>query len=160
MNIGIIGLGLMGGSLGLTLKKFPQKYYILGYDHNQAHQKEAMELNLVDRIASFEEIKGCDVIFLTIPVDAIVKTIVKFKDLSQNSTIIDFGSSKSKISNSIPSEIRKLVVTAHPMTGTERFGPTASLDNLYRDTVMVVCDRERSGETQLQNRPSKYFPRP
>jgi len=149
MNIGIIGLGLMGGSLGLALKKFPNKYHIIGYDHNKIHQEEALLLNLVDEIYNdFEDIKKCSVIILTIPVDAIITIIQTLKGINTNSTIIDFGSSKSKISKSIPKEIRTLVVTAHPMTGTEKFGPTAAIDNLYRDKVMVVCDREKSGELQ------------
>ncbi len=50
MNIGIIGLGLMGGSLGMALKKFPQKYNVIGYDHNKNHLKEALLLNLVDEV--------------------------------------------------------------------------------------------------------------
>jgi len=49
-------------------------------------------------------------------------------------------SSKAKISESIPSNLRKNVVTAHPMTGTEKFGPTASIENLYTNKIMVVCD--------------------
>ncbi len=157
MNIGIIGLGLMGGSLGLALKKFSNKYHIIGYDHNKRHQKEAILLNLVDEICDkFKDIKKCNFIFLTIPVDAIITTINKLKDISKDRTIIDFGSSKSKISNSISRDIRELVVTAHPMTGTEKFGPTASVDGLYRDKIMVVCDREKSGELQL-NRAIEIF---
>ncbi|MCK4441421.1 MAG: prephenate dehydrogenase/arogenate dehydrogenase family protein, partial [Sulfurovaceae bacterium] len=75
MDIGIIGLGLMGGSLGLALKKFPKKYHIIGYDHNKIHQQEALKLNLVDEISiDFETIKKCSVIVLTIPVDAIITT--------------------------------------------------------------------------------------
>ncbi len=149
MNIGIIGLGLMGGSLGLALKKFPKKYHIIGYDHNKIHQKEAIELNLVDEIYyNFEDIKKCAIIILTIPVDAIITTIKQLKDTPKNCTIIDFGSSKSKISNSIPIEIRKQVVTAHPMTGTEKFGPSAAIDNLYKNKVIVVCDKEKSGKLQ------------
>ncbi|HHH50874.1 MAG TPA: prephenate dehydrogenase/arogenate dehydrogenase family protein, partial [Campylobacterales bacterium] len=149
MNIGIIGLGLMGGSLGLALKKFPDKYHIIGYDHNKIHQKEALLLNLVDEISvDFEIIKKCSVIILAIPVDAIITTIETLKDVNKNCTIIDFGSSKSKISKSIPKEIRKRVITAHPMTGTEKFGPTAAIDNLYSDKVMVVCDSQKSGKLQ------------
>jgi prephenate dehydrogenase len=149
MNIGIIGLGLMGGSLGMALKKFPEKYYIIGYDHNPKHQKEALILNLVDKISDgFEEIKSCDVIILTIPVDAIIKAIENLKDINEDCTVIDFGSSKSKISSSIPRKIRKNFVTSHPMTGTEKFGPTAAIENLYKDKTMVVCDKEQSGELQ------------
>jgi len=149
MNIGIIGLGLMGGSLGLTLKKLPKKYTIIGYDHNQQHQKDALLLNLVDRLASdFNEIKRCDVIVLTIPVDAIIKTAQTLTDVHKNCTIIDFGSSKEKIDAGIPSLIRQNFVTAHPMTGTEKFGPTAAIEALYENKVMVVCNQEKSGTHQ------------
>jgi prephenate dehydrogenase len=150
MNIGIVGLGLMGGSLGLALKEFSGKYRIIGYDHNKKHQKEALELNLVDRLATnFNEIKSCHVIVLCIPVDAIIKTTQTLKDVHQECTIIDFGSSKEKIDASIPVEIRKNFVTAHPMTGTEKFGPTAAIEGLYKNKVMVVCNQEQSAKLQL-----------
>ncbi len=149
MNIGIIGLGLMGGSLGLALKKFPKKYTIIGYDHNKKHQEDALKLELIDRLAkSFDEIKSCDVIILTIPVDAIIKTAQILTDINEDCTIIDFGSSKGKIDAAIPAIIRKNFVTAHPMTGTEKFGPTAAIEELYSDKIMVLCNQEKSGELQ------------
>jgi len=148
MNVGIVGLGLMGGSLGLALKKLPQKYHIIGYDHNTEHLKEAKELKLIDEVGDFEKIKGCDIIILTIPVEAIIKTIKKLQGVSRDTTIIDFGSSKEKISKSIPDNLRKNVVTAHPMTGTEKFGPKASLEDLYTNKIMVVCDIQKSGKIQ------------
>jgi prephenate dehydrogenase len=151
MNIGIIGLGLMGGSLGLALKKFPKKYTIIGYDHNKKHQEDALTLKLIDKLAtSFDEIKKCNVIILTIPVDAIIKTAQRLTDVKKSCTIIDFGSSKGKIDAAIPDVIRQNFVTAHPMTGTEKFGPTAAIEKLYTNKVMVVCNQEKSGE--LQNR--------
>ena len=149
MNIGIVGLGLMGGSLGLALKKIAQKYTIIGYDHNPTHRVDALRLNLVDKIAEdFNEIKSCDVIVLTIPVDAIIAITQELIGVNSSCTIIDFGSSKEKISNAIPSQIRQNFVTAHPMTGTEKFGPKAALDGLYDGKTMVVCDIEKSGNLQ------------
>ena len=149
MKVGIIGLGLMGGSLGLALKKFSKEYQIIGYDHNQSHQKEALELKLIDQVTnSLDIIKKCDVIILTIPVDAIISTISDLTDIDKECTVIDFGSSKEKISNAIPSHVRQNFVTAHPMTGTENFGPSAAIDNLYQNKTMVICDSEKSGELQ------------
>jgi prephenate dehydrogenase len=149
MNIGIVGLGLMGGSLGLALKKIPKKYKVIGYDHNKKHQEDALKLELVDRLANnFSEIKTCDVIVLTIPVDAIIKTTQKLQDVHEQCTIIDFGSSKEKIDDAIPKQIRQNFVTAHPMTGTEKFGPTAAIEGLYDNKVMVVCNQEKSAEIQ------------
>ena len=151
MNIGIVGLGLMGGSLGLALKKLPQKYSLIGYDHNLEHTKDALALKLVDKITqNLDDIKACDVIVLTIPVDAIIAIAQQLKDISSSCTIIDFGSSKEKISNAIPKEIRKNFVTAHPMTGTEKFGPSAAIEDLYRDKTMVICDIEKSDKLQKE----------
>ncbi len=149
MNIGIIGLGLMGGSLGLSLKKIPNKYSIIGYDHNPIHTSDALRLKLVDRISEdFEQIKCCDVIILTIPVDAIITTSKKLLNIDKHCTIIDFGSSKEKISSEIPKEIRQNFVTAHPMTGTEKFGPAAAIEGLYTEKTMVICDIEKSAKYQ------------
>jgi len=149
MNIGIIGLGLMGGSLGLALKKIPNKYTIIGYDHNPEHKSDALRLNLVDKIAkNFEEIKNCNVIILTIPVNAIITIAKELTNIDAQCTIIDFGSSKEKISNAIPTKIRKNFITAHPMTGTEKFGPTAAVEALYNEKVMVICDIEKSADYQ------------
>ncbi len=149
MNIGIIGLGLMGGSLGLALKKLPKKYTIIGYDHNKKHQEDALQLKLIDRLANnFDEIKSCDVIILSIPVDAIIKTAQTLTDVSKRCTIIDFGSSKEKIDVAIPAIIRQNFVTAHPMTGTEKFGPTAAIEDLYTNQTMVLCNQEKSGKLQ------------
>ena len=150
MNIGIIGLGLMGGSLGLALKKLPKKYTIIGYDHNEQHKKDALALELIDKLAlDFNEIKRCDVIILTIPVDAIIKTAQTLQDVHETCTIIDFGSSKERIDAGIPATIRQNFVTAHPMTGTEKFGPSAAIEGLYTGKVMVLCNQEKSGKSQI-----------
>ncbi|CAA6799867.1 MAG: Prephenate and/or arogenate dehydrogenase (unknown specificity) (EC (EC, partial [uncultured Sulfurovum sp.] len=149
MNIGIIGLGLMGGSLGLALKKLPKKYTIIGYDHNPTHTTDALRLKLVDEVTQdFNQIKQCDVIILTIPVDAIIAVSKELQDINEHCTVIDFGSSKEKISQAIPQKIRQNFVTAHPMTGTEKFGPSAALEDLYTEKTMVICDIEKSADYQ------------
>jgi len=148
MNIAIIGLGLMGGSLALSLKKQDFVTSIVGYDHNEKHTTQAMELGLVDSIATFGEVKKCDVIFLAIPVDGLIASLKDLTDIGPDTTIIDLGSTKEKIVSSIPKEIRKNFVAAHPMTGTENFGPLAALEGLYDDKVVVLCDLEDSGKHQ------------
>ena len=156
-KIGIIGLGLMGGSLSIGLQESSESFYFIGLDHNTGHCSQALELGLVNKIAhTLDEISSCDIIILTIPVDGIIAISKQFKSLDPQCTIIDFGSTKEKISNSIPKEIRKNFVTAHPMTGTEKFGPSAAVSNLYTDKTVVLCDLEKSGEHQ-QNIAKKLF---
>ena len=150
-KIGIVGLGLMGGSLALALRESSDAFEFVGLDHNQAHCQEALELGLVDTIASdLEEIKRCDVIFLSIPVDSIIAISQELTGLDPKCTVIDLGSTKAKISESIPADIRPNFVTAHPMTGTEKFGPSAAHADLYRDKVVVLCDLEKSGQHQQE----------
>ncbi len=148
MNIAIIGLGLMGGSLALSLKQFSYVNSVIGYDHNKEHEKQAIALNLVDKIVSFEALKEADVIFLAIPVNGIIAVMKELKDVAPSVTIIDLGSTKEKIVASIPSCIRQNFIAAHPMTGTENFGPSAAIEGLYDDKVVVLCDLEESGKTQ------------
>jgi len=151
IKIGIIGLGLMGGSLGLALKSLNRDYHIIGLDHNQSHLDEALKLKLVDKIVNnIEDIEKCDIIFLAIPVDAIIATTNNLQNISKDTTIIDLGSTKYKISKSIPDKIRENFVTAHPMTGTENFGPSSAFIGLYEDKTLVLCDLEQSGDFQKE----------
>jgi len=150
MNIAIVGLGLMGGSLALSLKKLDFVNKIVGSDHNKEHQRLALELELVSEIVEFEDVYTYDLIFLAIPVDGVILALEKLQNVSAETTIIDLGSTKSKIVASTPSSIRKNFIAAHPMTGTENYGPTAAIEELYKDQVVVLCDLEESGEIQRE----------
>jgi len=148
MICGIVGLGLMGGSFALATKSYFNK--IIGVDHNETHQQEAFKLGLVDEIVEFEELKYADVIILAIPIRGIINSLQllsKIK-LKENVTIIDFGSTKETIIKSCPENIRKNLVASHPMAGTEYSGPSAAINDLYTNKVMVVCDIDKSGEYQ------------
>jgi len=150
-KIGIIGLGLMGGSLSIALQETSKEFYFVGLDHNKIHCTQALALGLVDEVVqTLDEISNCDIIFLTIPVDGIIAISQQFKQLDAKCTIIDLGSTKAKISTSIPLRIRENFITAHPMTGTEKFGPSAAISDLYQDKVVVLCDMEKSGTYQQE----------
>jgi prephenate dehydrogenase len=156
-NIGIVGLGLMGGSLALALKKAYKTIKIYGYDYNDKHTKEALELNLIDvAIDDYKKLSSCDILFLATPVDVSIEILQNLSDLKKELTIIDLGSTKALISDMTPCQIRENFVAAHPMTGTEKSGPSASLDNLYRDKTVVLCDIQKSG-THQQEQAQKIF---
>lgn len=150
MNIGIVGLGLMGGSMAMALKHLPFVSSVIGSDHNPEHQQIALQRGLVERFVSYDELKrSCDVIFLAVPVDGVIALLQQSTDLcGSDKTLIDLGSTKALIVDAIPPSIRSNFVAAHPMTGTEHFGPAAALEGLYADKVVVLCDLEHSGATQ------------
>lgn len=150
MNIGIMGLGLMGGSMALALKHISFVDSILGCDHNPEHQRIALNRGLVQAVVPFEELKmRCDVIFLAVPVDGVIALLNECTDLcGSDKTLIDLGSTKALIVDAVPPSIRTNFIPAHPMTGTEQFGPNAALEGLYADKIVVLCDLEHSGSTQ------------
>ena len=151
MKIGIVGLGLMGGSLALSLRKLSFISEVYGLDHNKEHQKDAMRLNLVDALIDFETLCTLDVIILAIPVNGVIKSLEALEGkISEHTTIIDLGSTKEAIVKAVPDTIRANFVAAHPMTGTENNGPSAAFDGLYSDKVVVLCDLEASGTHQQE----------
>ncbi|BCD67562.1 prephenate dehydrogenase [Nitratiruptor sp. YY09-18] len=156
MQIGIVGLGLMGGSLALDLKRHNLGDIIVGYDRNEIHAAKAIELGLVDKLVDFDELKKSDVIFLAIPVEGIIKTLQELKDIAHKTTVIDLGSTKEKIVKSCPSQIRKNFIAAHPMTGTEYSGPQAAIEGLYQDKIVVLCNTEENDELH-KKRAEKIF---
>ncbi len=146
MTVGIVGLGLIGGSLGLALQDTKLVSKVLGYDHNLTNCEDALELKLIHEIVSFNEIKKCDIIFLAIPVEAIISTLNLLKDVDKNTTIVDMGSTKGEIIKSVPDSIRANFVAAHPMAGTEKFGPHAAFSTLYQDKIVVFCDTHNTAD--------------
>ncbi len=151
MKIGIVGLGLMGGSLALSLRNLSFVSSIYGLDHNTDHQKEALRLKLVEKIIDFDELCTLDLIILAIPVNGVIKSLQALEGkIFETTTIIDLGSTKEAIIKAVPPSIRKNFVAAHPMTGTEHSGPGAALAGLYHDQVVVLCDLEDSGTLQQE----------
>lgn len=142
LQFGIVGLGLMGGSFAKVVKKYDLASSVVGYDHNKKHQKQAMELDLVDKFVTQEKLLESDIIVLCIPVDAIIAFMPVLEGISPNTTVVDFGSTKKLIVDNIPVSIRKNFIPAHPMTGTEKFGPKAAKDELYEGKTIVLCDLE------------------
>lgn len=147
MNIGIVGLGLMGGSLAKAIKKYGIAKKVYGFARSSKSKKEILELNLVDELVDIKTLKEkCDLIVLAIPVDNIISFLPNLLDIKENTTIMDLGSTKEFIIKNIPSIIRENFVAAHPMTGTEKSGPKAAIDDLYEGKTVVLCNLEDNSE--------------
>ncbi|RXJ78906.1 prephenate dehydrogenase [Arcobacter sp. F155] len=157
LNIGIIGLGLMGGSFAKAVKKYSIATKVYGFARSEKSKKEIEELNLVDELTDIKTIKdNCDLIVLAIPVDNIISMMPEFLDIKDKTTIMDLGSTKEFIIKNVPAKIRKNFIAAHPMTGTEKSGPKAAIDNLYEGKTVVLCNLEEN-ENQHVNKAFKVF---
>ena len=152
MRITIIGLGLIGGSLAMDLRKSKFATKLIGIDANEKHADQALKMGLVDRIESFENgVQNTDIIIIAIPVDKEVEILSKILDLiGNNTTVIDMGSTKRVIVESVRNHPkRKNFVPAHPMSGTENSGPSAALEDLFKGKITILCDNEDSGPQHL-----------
>jgi len=153
MDICIIGLGLIGGSLARDLRHRQLANHIYGVDHNEVHTEQALQMGLVDEVLSLSEgLAKSDLIVLAIPVDAARKLLAPILDqLSEQQTVMDMGSTKAGICAEVKDHPqRHRYVAAHPIAGTEYSGPGAAILGLYQDKVMILCDPEKSAADALQ----------
>ena len=148
MNIAIVGIGLIGGSVAIRLKETNFCDKIIGVDKSDTNQKKALQLGLVNEIYSLDEaLKTCQVIILATPVDAIIKLATYLLDRVEDHIIIDMGSTKTNILEQISNHPKRgRYVAAHPMAGTEYSGPEAAIPNLFKDKNMVYVEAFRSDE--------------
>ena len=153
MKVGIVGIGLIGGSIALSLRKNGFAEKIWGFDTNSNHQVEALRLNLIEAVKPLDTlVSDCDIIVLSIPVNhAKVMLPSILNQLDPRQTVIDCGSTKSGICASVESHPnRKCYVAAHPIAGTENNGPSAAFEGLYDGKINIICEKNLSGNDNLE----------
>lgn len=146
MNISIIGLGLIGGSMSLALKNDARIKKIFGVDHDPVHCMEALNLGLADEILQLENaVKMADVVIISIPVDETKKILPEILDLVDNQIVMDVGSAKREICESVSDHPKRgRFVASHPMWGTEYSGPGAAVRGAFWNKAAVICNKEES----------------
>lgn len=157
-NIYIIGVGLIGGSFALDIKKRDPSVIIYGIDQNEDHLKEALELNVIDEKADLEDVKKADLIILAIPVDATVDLLPKILDeVSENALVMDVGSTKEDICLKVKNHPkRRNFLATHPISGTEFSGPSAAIYDLYQGKTNIICEVEETA-FKLQEKALQLF---
>jgi prephenate dehydrogenase len=144
MKIGVVGLGLLGGSFSLSIReKFPE-VQIYGSDINPLHAEKAVELGLADSIQTLEELaRSCDLLILATPVNVLLKQLPAVLDLiNPESIVMDLGSTKEALCKIVENHPKRgRFVAAHPIAGTENSGPEAAFASLVKDKIMILCDR-------------------
>ena len=152
MNIGIIGLGLIGGSFALSARKLIEDSVLYGEDKNDLHQKQALELKIVDQSLTPSNYYYMDVIILAIPVNAALdKLIPLFDQINDNTLLIDVGSTKSMICKKLELHPkRNQFLATHPIAGTEFSGPSAAYETLYNGKAQILCESNKTRSDLLE----------
>lgn len=150
----IVGTGLIGGSLAISMKEKGVVNWIIGVDHSEENLKKAQELKIIDEgVASLKDaMQRSKLIILAIPVDALLQILPSVMDnAGPEHVIMDVGSTKEKILQLVAGHPnRGRFVAAHPMAGTEYSGPEAAIKNLFTQKTMVLCDVKNSDEDALE----------
>lgn len=144
MRLAVIGIGLMGGSLALTLKRNGFVSNVIGVDHNTQHQAEALELGLVDEIMTLEDaVRSSDIIAIATPVNIAERLLPTILDLVDQQVVFDVGSTKESIVNIANGHHKKgRFVPTHPMWGTEFSGPSAAQKEAFSEKATVICNAD------------------
>jgi prephenate dehydrogenase len=153
MTITVVGIGLIGGSLMVDLRKRGFADKIIGVDTNLHHQNIALLCGLVDENDTLESaVDKSDLIILSTPVSTNCKMLPGILDkLSGTSKIVaDMGSTKGSIANASKNHpARGRYVAVHPMAGTEYSGPLAAIGKLFDYKTAIICDKELSDPDAL-----------
>ena len=152
MNIGIIGLGLIGGSFALSARKLIEDSVLYGEDKNDLHQKQALELKIVDQSLKPSNYYYMDVIILAIPVNAALDKVIPLLDqINDNTLLIDVGSTKSMICKKLELHPkRNQFLATHPIAGTEFSGPSAAYETLYNGKAQILCESNKTRSDLLE----------
>ena len=151
MKTGIIGLGLIGGSMAIDLKRRGFADEVYGVEAEPVNAAAAEKIGLVDKVLSFEDcVDQSDLIVLAVPVGAAVKLLPKVLDRfaqteAAGKVVIDVCSTKEHLSRCVKYHpCRKMYVASHPMAGTEYSGPWAAMPGLFDGHACIICDPEES----------------
>ena len=158
MNVFVIGVGLIGGSMSLDIQKEYPMAVIYGIDTNDNHINEAKELGVIHHNATFNDLEIADLVIVSIPVDATVKVLPMILDnVSDRTLIIDAGSTKEAICKSVENHPRRRnFLACHPIAGTENSGPSSAITNLYKGKTNIICEVEKT-TFKLQEKALEIF---
>ncbi len=152
MVITIIGIGLIGGSLAISLKENGYAKKVIGVDTSQDNLDKAIRRRLIDEGADLKEaVQQADIVVISTPVDAMLGLIPEVLNMVEHQVVIDVGSTKSLVLEKIKDHPKRgRFVATHPMAGTEYSGPEAAIPNLYDHKYTVLCDIESSDPDAVQ----------
>ncbi len=166
MKVGIIGLGLIGGSMAVDLRRRGFADEVLGVEADPVNAAAAEKIGLADRIVSFEEcVDEADLVVLAVPVGTAVKMLplvldrfaaqrtavgsdgrsMEYQDAEPRKVVIDVCSTKEQLARAVKYHPeRRRYVGTHPMAGTEYSGPWAAMPGLFDGHAGIICDAQEA----------------
>ena len=145
-RVAIIGLGLLGGSIGLAVAEHLPSAVTTGYDADPAVRRRAAERGLAGTICetATEAVAGADLVVLCVPVGAMGEAAREMAPaLSAGALVSDVGSTKQSIAATLAQALPgHQVIPAHPVAGTEHSGPDAGFATLFHQRWCILTPPE------------------
>ena len=153
MTVTVVGIGLIGGSLAISLQESGFTKKVIGVDSLRENEKKAVRRYLVDETMPLKEaVQQSDIIIVSTPVDVMLKVIPEVLDLvTSKQIVLEVGSTKEYLLAALKEHPnRKRLVATHPMAGTEYSGPEAAIPNLFDGKYTVIVDQEDSAKDAVE----------
>ena len=149
MKIGIVGLGLIGGSLGLKLQSLNHTIY--GIANNELNEKKAKEKKLANFVScDLSLLKKCELIILALPIkDLIIPSQRLAASIPQEAIVTDVGSVKEPIVNTWEN-LHPLFIGSHPMAGTEKKGVDSGFEGLFKNAKWIITPTQNSDSNAVR----------
>jgi cyclohexadieny/prephenate dehydrogenase len=152
-RIAIIGLGLLGGSVGLAVQEFLPGAKTTGYDADPATCDRAKARGLAGEVfdQAADAVRSAELVVLCVPVgamEAVAREIAPH--LPAGVVVSDVGSSKQSVADALTKALPGVaVIPAHPVAGTERSGPDAGFASLFKQRWCIVTPPEGADPAQV-----------
>jgi len=143
MKIGIVGLGLIGGSLGLKLQSLNHTIY--GITNNEFNEKKAIEKKLANFVScDLGLLKKCELIILALPINDLINPSQRLvASIPKEAILTDVGSVKEPIVNTWEN-LHPLFIGSHPMAGTENKGVNSGFEDLFKNAKWIITPTQNS----------------
>lgn len=154
-RVAIIGLGLLGGSIGLAIQNRAPSIETTGFDADPSVRTRAQELGLVGQVcgSAAECVAEADLVILCVPVGAMGQAAAEFADaLTPGAIVSDVGSSKESVVNDLMAALPDAtVIPAHPVAGTEQSGPDAGFATLFENRWCILTPPEGTDAASVES---------
>jgi len=158
MKLGIIGIGLMGGSFAHDFRSTYKNSKIYGFDVDIENCQYSIDNKIVDELLNETSCKELDFLIVSVPVHIIPNVIKKYLDfVGPNTLVIDLGSTKNSICNFLDNHPKRdQFLAAHPIAGTENSGPKSAVKDLYKNSTIIICESDKT-RLELLEKAFKLF---
>ena len=153
-RVAILGVGLLGGSVALAIRRVRPSTTVVGYARSAAKRESLLQQGIVDVVTDSVEsaCRECDVVVVASPVDKIAEIVMQAAHAAPERCLVtDVGSTKSQIVASVASDRTAAAkfVAAHPIAGSEKSGAQHATTSLFDEKVVVLTPSEMTSEQRL-----------